>query len=403
MKRYIRRIYAQEEKSLNLIASENIMAKEVREVYGWERTTKYCEGYGVNRYYSGCREYNHIEETTKRRALSLFKLSEKKWDSIVQPYSGSIANFAIYAGCLEKGDALCGLDISAGGHLSHGSKASNTSKLFKTYYYGVTDKYDIDYGAIERIVKKERPKMIISGASAFPGKISFKRIGEIAKKYNSIHLADISHYAGLASAGMYPSPFPYADIVMTTTHKTLQGPRGACIFIKKESGLYQKIAKSLFPGTQGGPHMNTIAAIGTGLLLAKNKKGYYKQVVANAKILKKTLEEKGLTTLGKTDSHMVLMSLKNTPYNGKEAQEVLESIGILSNGNMIYGDDSPQKPSGIRFGTYALTARGAKEKDMIEIGSLISDLLQKKTAKNLAKKKVQNILRNLKSLETREI
>ena len=394
MTNYIHRIYAQEEASINLIASENIMHPEVKRIYVWERTTKYCEGYGKKRYYSGCTTYNQIEELTKKRALQLFGLSENVWDVIVQPYSGSIANLAIYAGCLGKDGSICALDMMAGGHISHGSKASITSSIFLVHTYGLTHTYDIDYVSLENIVKQKKPHMIVSGASAFPGALSFSKIGRIAKKYKSIHMADISHYAGLISANLYPSPFPHADIVMTTTHKTLWGPRGACIFVRKKSGYHEAIMKSVFPGIQGGPHMDTIAAMGTGFLVAKKSSSYYTRVVKNADILYKTLQERGCDVLGRTKSHLVLLSLRNTSYTGKEAQDMLEHVGILSNKNIIQGDRSPFHPSGIRFGTYAITSRGIKEKDMMMLAETIADLLEKKISRKEGKRRVKIITKN---------
>ncbi len=399
MRKRIRRIYTQEETSLNLIASENSMHPEVKHIHGWERITKYCEGYGTKRYYSGCEAYNDIEELTKKRALQLFGLSEDTWDVIVQPYSGSIANLAIYMGCLGKNGSICALDMMAGGHLSHGSKASITSSLFSVYPYGLTDSYDIDYVSLETIAKKEKPRIIVSGASAFPGAISFSKIGKIAKTYGSIHMADISHYAGLISAGLYPSPFPHADIVMSTTHKTLWGPRGACIFVKKKSGYTELIMKSVFPGIQGGPHMDVIAAMGTGFLVAKKSSRYYKRVIENADILYRTLHQRGCHVLGKTQSHMVLVSLDNTTYTGTEAQDILENIGILSNKNMIQGDSSPLRPLGIRFGTYAITQRNIRTKEMKLVAETIADILQKKISRKEGKKRVSFIMTKLTPLE----
>ena len=365
-----------QKKTINLIASENIAPKGVRELLGSEFTNKYTEGYPGKRYYPGCKNYDEIEILAQQRARKAFGLSSR-WSVNAQAYSGAIANMAIYLGLLKPGDSVLAMDLSSGGHLSHGSKASITGKLFSFLHYGVDSNYIIDYTAIEKLAKKHKPKLIVSGASAYPGKIDFKKIGTIAKKVGAYHMADISHYAGLISAGAYPSPFPYADVVMTTTHKSLLGPRAALIFSRNEE-IGNKIDKAIFPGLQGGPHMNTIAAIAHGLLLVQKPafKKYAKQVIKNAYTLAKELQKLGFEIVGRgTGSHLLLVDVSKKGMNGKIAEEKLEKAGILANRNTIAGDASPQTPSAIRLGTYWVTMRGMKEREMKRIAGEIAQVI----------------------------
>ncbi|KKS83028.1 MAG: Serine hydroxymethyltransferase [Candidatus Wolfebacteria bacterium GW2011_GWC1_43_10] len=370
--------------TIDLIASENIAPQGVLELLGSELTNKYSEGYPGKRYYPGNVYYDQIEELAKKRALKIFRLSSRNWHVNVQAYSGAVANLAVYLSVLKPGETILSMNLTAGGHLSHGSKVSFTGKLFNVVHYGVDKNYDIDYGELEKLARKHKPKMIISGASAYPKKINFEKIGKIAKKVSAYHLADISHYAGLVSAGYYPYPFKFSDFVMTTTHKSLFGPRAALIYISKNSSLAKKekidlpllVDKAVFPGLQGGPHNNTIAAIAHGLwLTAKNKK-YYRQVVRNAKVLCAEMKKMGFVVVGgKTESHLFLVNVLGLGMNGFEAEKMLEKEGILANRNTVFGDISPFKPSAIRIGTYAVTSKGMKEKDMKKLAKKIYNVL----------------------------
>lgn len=385
--------------TLNLIASENIAPKGVLKILGSNLTNKYCEGYPCHRYYSGCKEYDKIEEVTKERALRIFGLKKNKWDINVQAYSGAIANLAILLALLKPGDSILSMQLDAGGHLSHGSKASFTGKLFNVLHYGVDKNYNIDYKKIECLAKKHKPKIIISGASAYPKKIDFKKIGEIAKKIEAYHLSDISHYAGLISTKKYPSPFAYADIIMTTTHKSLMGPRGALIYMNKKlttaknQNIYlQKIIdKAVFPGLQGGPHFNNIGAMAYGLniVLKPTYKTYIKNVLENSKTLLSELKKFKYKIVGKkTDSHMFLVNTFENGISGDIAEKLLEKIGILSNRNMIYKDKNPNKPSAIRIGTYSVSLLGMHKKEMTEIAEIIHETLSNKKPTEKIRKRV---------------
>jgi glycine hydroxymethyltransferase len=372
--------------TLDLIASENYAPGSVLKLLGSELTNKYSEGYPGKRYYPGNKIYDKIELLAQKRALELFKLSSKRWQVNVQPYSGAIANLAIYSAVLRPGDKILSLSLSSGGHLSHGSKVSFSGKIFDVTHYNVDKNYEIDYPEIAFLAKKIRPKIIVSGASAYPKEINFEKIGQIAKKVGAYHLADISHYAGLISAKKYPSPFKKADFVMTTTHKSLFGPRAAVIYVNRDSkvakankiDLAQAVDKAVFPGLQGGPHNNTIAAIACGLKIATSPKAkrYYVQVAKNAKTLCSQMKKMGFDIVGGgTESHLFLVKTTSLGMNGFEAEKLLEKAGILANRNTIMGDSSPIRPSAIRIGTYAVTARGMKEREMKKIAGLIKDVL----------------------------
>lgn len=382
----VKREEKRQNESLNLIASENYIPAYIRNLSGSVFMHKYAEGYMGHRYYPGTVHYDHIEKLAQERALELFGLSYKQWHVNVQPYSGAIANLEVYLALLKPKDIMLSLRLASGGHLSHGSSVSYTGKLFHAEHYGVTKKYDIDYAELKKKAHAYKPKIIISGASAFPKKINFKKIGELAREVGALHLADTSHYAGLVNAGVYPDPFAHADIVMTTTHKSLFGPRGALIFTKKHSSVAQKLGvdlgvlidKSVFPGTQGGPHMHTIAGIAMGLKFAKENKEYFKQVIKNAKALTGGLKKKGYDIYGGgTESHMILVNVQKRGTYGNQAEEKLEKCGIYANRNMVAGDTSPQKPSAIRIGTYAVTYRGMEEKEMKLIAELLDQALTK--------------------------
>ncbi len=386
--------------TINLIASENFVSLEI---LGSPLTNKYSEGYPGKRYYPGNQYYDEIEKLCQERVLKAFGLSPKKWNVNVQPYSGSTANLAIYLSLLTQNSKLknskidiLGMSLASGGHLTHGHKVSFSGKLFKAVQYSVNQKTGlIDYGEVEKIAKKYRPKIIVSGASAYPRKIDFQKFGKIAEKVGAYHLADISHIAGLISAGLHQSPFSYADIVMTTTHKTLRGPRAAVLFSKKS--ISEAINKAIFPGLQGGPHNNIVAAIALtfGEALKPRFKNYQKQIIKNAKVLAKELKNYGfnLITNG-TDNHLILIDLKNLGMNGLEAEKRLEEAGVIANRNSIFGDVSPFKPSGLRLGTPAITARGMKEKEIKKIARLIWRILIKKEDIRTIRKEVLLLTEN---------
>ena len=393
-----------QDETLDLIASENFVSPEILEVLGSPLTNKYSEGYPGKRYYPGNLYYDEIEELARTRALKAFKLNSKHWSVNVQPYSGSPANLAIYFALTKPGDILMGMDLASGGHLSHGHKATISGKLFKSIQYSVDKKTGlINYSEVEKLAKRHKPRIIISGYSAYPRKIDFKKFGEIAKSVGAYHLADISHIAGLVSAGFHSSPFPYADVVMTTTHKTLRGPRGAVIFSRKEkilhaSGfmLHEAIDKTIFPGIQGGPHNNAIAAIAVafGEALKPNFKKYQQQIIKNARVLAESLKKYDFNLVsGGTDNHLLLIDLKNLDIGGLEAEKILESAGIIANRNSISGDTSPFNPSGLRLGAPAVTTKGFKEKEMKKIADWIYRLLIKKEKPSLIKKEVLKLLK----------
>lgn len=373
----IQKEISRQQETIDLIASENIVSGDILKVIGSPLTNKYSEGYPNKRYYPGNRFYDEIEELAKTRALKVFKLNPKEWSVNVQPYSGSPANLAVYAALMEPGETLMGMALSAGGHLTHGHRVSLTGKFWRSVQYGVNQETGlIDYPAVERLAKKEKPKVIVSGFTAYPRKIDFKRFGQIARGIGAYHVADISHIAGLVAAGVHPSPFPYADAIMTTTHKTLRGPRGAVIFSKKE--LAEKIDRAVFPGLQGGPHNNVTAAKALMFFEAMQPsfKKYQRQIVKNAKALAAELKKLGFKLItGGTDTHLLLVDVRNFGMDGLAAEKKLEESGIIANRNSIPGDSSPFKPSGLRLGTPSVTSRGMKEKEMKQIARLICAVL----------------------------
>ena len=377
---------------VNLIASESYAPRAVLDELGSVLTNKYSEGYPSKRYYPGNKIHDEIELLAQKRALQLFHLSTKEWGVNVQPYSGAIANAEIYAALLMPKDVILALDLTAGGHLSHGSKVSITGKLYRVYHYGIDMKYHIDYAQAERLAKKYKPKLIISGASAYPFGIDFKKINTIAKKVGAYHLTDISHYAGLIASGKYPSPFLYADIVMSTTHKSLFGPRGAIIWSRV--GLSEKINKAVFPGMQGGPHINTIAGIATGLAIAQKSKPYYAQVIKNTAVFAKELQKRGCILVGNgTESHLLLLDVRPFGLHGGEAERMLEKNNILANRNIVFGDVSVQKPSAVRMGLYAMTQRGMKERDIIQLARIVYGILSRTVSDSVSKKEVHALTR----------
>jgi len=370
----------------NLIASENYVSKDVLSALGSELTNKYAEGYSGKRYYGGNTIIDKVEDMAVARALKLFGLSSNKWHVNTQPLSGSPANLAVYVGLLEKGDKVMGMSLDQGGHLTHGHKVSATGKFWNQVPYGVSKKTEtLDYKELMSIAMREKPRMIIAGFTAYPRKIDWKKFRAIADACGAYLMIDMSHIAGLVAGRVYPSPFPYADIVTTTTHKTLRGPRGALIFAKKDAReLNKKIDKAVFPGLQGGPHMNQTAAIAVALAEASTPafRKYATQIVRNAHALAEELVALGWRVIsGGTDSHLILLDvwLDGKGIGGKEASDRLEKVGIIVNKNAIpYDTRSPMDPSGIRLGTAGETTRGKKEKDMRAIARKIDKVLRKK-------------------------
>jgi glycine hydroxymethyltransferase len=372
-------------KVINLIASENIVSDDVLRALGSELTNKYAEGYAHARYYGGNEVVDQIEDICIARALQTFKLSKNKWHVNVQPLSGSPANLAVYSALLVPGDKIMAMDLSHGGHLTHGFKVSFTGKLYNQIAYGVDEKTQkLDYENLKQIAQKYQPKLIITGYSAYSRKIDFKKFREIADSVGALLMVDMAHIAGLVAGGAHPSPFAYADIVTSTTHKTLRGPRSGIIFVKKdERELDKKIDKAVFPGLQGGPHMNQIAAVAVALKEAQSPafKKYIDQVCKNAKVLADELKKLGWKILsGGTDNHLVLVDvwMDGKGIGGKDASDKLEAEGIIVNKNTIPGEKrSPVNPSGIRLGTAAETTRGLKEKDFVRIAKRIDSILKK--------------------------
>tara|TARA_B100000959_G_scaffold270778_1_gene318078 strand:- start:139 stop:1383 length:1245 start_codon:yes stop_codon:yes gene_type:complete len=367
-----------QEFELQMIASENYASRAVMEAMGSVLTNKYAEGYPGKRYYGGCQFYDVVEELAIKRAKLLFGAEAVN----VQPHSGAQANMAIFLGFLKPGDTVLGMSLDHGGHLSHGSKVNFSGRIYNSIGYGVKqDTFLIDYEQIEEMALKNKPKLIIAGWSSYPRDLDFKRFREIADKSNSLLLADIAHPSGLVAAGLYSDPIPYCDFVTTTTHKTLRGPRGGMIMMKEE---YAKIVNSrVFPGTQGGPLMNMIAAKAVAFkeALDDSFKDYQKQVLINSRLLANILIKNGFQCItGGTDTHLILLDLRESGLTGKEAEQALSDAGITTNKNAIPFD--PQPPtiaSGIRIGTPGITTRGMKEKEIDQIASLISKVLQNHT------------------------
>lgn len=384
----IEKLISQEKKRqksvINLIASENYVSQDVLKALGSELTNKYAEGYSGKRYYGGNEISDKIENLCKTRALKLFNLSPVKWAVNVQALSGSPANLAVYLGLVPLGGKIMGMSLTEGGHLTHGHKVSATGKFWQTAQYGVNPNTEtIDYDVVKKLAQKEKPNIIVAGFTAYPRKIDFKKFRDIADSCNAYLMVDMSHTAGLMAGGVLPSPFQYADVVTTTTHKTLRGPRSALIFSRIDSReLNKKIDKAVFPGLQGGPHLNQIAAVAVTLKEAINPsfKKYTRQIIKNAQVLAKELKRLGWKIVsGGTDTHLILVDtwMNGKGVSGKEASERLEKGGIIVNKNTIPGETrSPMDPSGIRIGTAAETTRGKKEKDMIKIAQKIDRILR---------------------------
>jgi hypothetical protein len=360
---------------LEMIASENFVSQAVMEAQGSVLTNKYAEGYPHKRYYGGCEYVDMVEELAIERAKQLFGAEHVN----VQPHSGSQANFGVYFALLEPGDTIMGMNLSHGGHLTHGSPVNVSGKYFNIIPYGVdAETGRIDYEEMRKIAQEHKPKMIIGGGSAYSRQIDFKTMADIAHEVGAIFMVDMAHFAGLVAAGLHPNPVEYADIVTTTTHKTLRGPRGGMIMCKEE---YAKaIDKSIFPGIQGGPLMHVIAAkaVAFGEALQPEFKEYAKQIIVNAQTLADALQEEGFTIVsGGTDTHVLLVDLRTVGLTGKVAEHVLDEVGITCNKNTIpFDPESPFVTSGIRLGTPALTTRGLHAEDMKEIASIISLVLK---------------------------
>ena len=370
---------------LEMIASENFTSPAVMQAMGSVFTNKYAEGYPYKRYYGGCEQADKVEQLAIDRACKIFGCKYAN----VQPHSGSQANGAVYAALLKAGDKILGMDLSHGGHLTHGSKPSFSGQNYSAFYYGVELDGRINYDKVEEIAKTVMPKIIVCGASAYAREIDFKKFREIADSVNAILFADIAHIAGLVAAGEHMSPFPYADVVTTTTHKTLRGPRGGMIMTDDEE-IAKKINSAIFPGLQGGPLVHVIAAKAVAFkeILDPKWKDYAKQVKANAKVLGEVLVSRGYDIVsGGTDNHLVLVSFLNKPFSGKDADAALGDAGITVNKNTVPGETrSPFVTSGIRIGSPALTARGMKEKEFEYIANKICDVLDNIEDKELHKK-----------------
>ena len=376
---------------IELIASENFVSDSVMEAMGSFMTNKYAEGYPRARYYGGCEYVDIVEDLARDRAKKLFGADYAN----VQPHSGAQANMAVYFAVLQPGDTVLGMNLSHGGHLTHGSKVNSSGKLYNFIPYGVDEKTGrIDYDELEKLALENKPKLILAGASAYAREIDFKRIREIADKTNSIFMVDMAHIAGIVAAGLHQNPVEYADIVTSTTHKTLRGPRGGLILCKENYA--KQIDKAIFPGTQGGPLMHVIAAkaVCFGEALKPEFKEYQKQILKNAKVLSEELLKLGFNLVsGGTDNHLVLIDLRNKNITGKELEKRLDDVGITVNKNAVpFDTEKPTITSGIRIGTPAVTTRGFKEEDMIKIANLINMTVENyEDKKEEIRKEVQSI------------
>ncbi|HIY74387.1 MAG TPA: serine hydroxymethyltransferase [Candidatus Intestinimonas merdavium] len=360
---------ARQRRNIELIASENIVSEAVLVAMGTVLTNKYAEGYPGKRYYGGCQEVDVTENIARDRACKLFGAEHAN----VQPHSGAQANFAVYQALCDHGDTVLGMDLGNGGHLTHGSPVNFSGKNYHMISYGLNDKGYIDYDQVRDLARQHKPKMIIAGASAYPRVIDFKTFADIAHEVGAYLFVDMAHIAGLVAAGLHPSPVPYADVVTTTTHKTLRGPRGGMILCKEE--LAKKIDSAIFPGSQGGPLLHIIAAkaVALGEALKPEFKDYQSRIIQNAAVLAQSLTDAGFDLVsGGTDNHLMLVDLRKAHITGKELEKRLDEVHITVNKNAIPND--PEKPfvtSGIRVGTPAVTTRGFGEEEMKVIGSLI--------------------------------
>lgn len=398
--------------TINLIPSENFVSKDVLEALGSVFTNKYAEGYPGARYYGGNKFVDEVENLARARALKAFNLSPDEWSVNVQPYSGSPANLAIYTALVPLGEKIMGLQLDMGGHLTHGHKVSFTAKAWVSTPYTLNkETEELDYDDIRRLAIENKPKIIVAGYTAYPKIIDFEKFRKICDEVGAYLMVDMSHFAGLVAGGVYPTPFKYADVIMTTAHKTLRGPRAGVIFAKrksvsgvrypsfakasagrqvsssenseqKEIDIVKAIDKAVFPGLQGGPHANQIAAIGVAMseVAQPEFKEYAKQIVLNAKTLAEELKSFGFRLVaGGTETHLILVDVVSKGISGAEASDQLEKNGIIVNKNTIpYDARKPMDPSGIRMGTPALTTRGMKEKEMRQVAKLIAEVLLEK-------------------------
>ncbi len=380
--KYIELELKRQQETIELIASENFTSPAVMAASGSVLTNKYAEGKPYKRFYNGCDNVDKIEEMAQNRCKELFGCEHAN----VQPHSGAQANMAVFLYAVKPGDKVMGMDLSNGGHLTHGSPVNFSGLYFDIVSYGVNEDGVIDYDALEELAIAEKPKLIIAGASNYPRVIDFKRFKEIADKVGAYLMVDIAHIAGLIAGGVHPSPVPYADFVTTTTHKTLRGPRGGIIMCKEEHAM--GIDKAVFPGVQGGPLEHIIAAKAIALkeALSDDFKAWAKQVVSNADTLAKTLIAEGVDIVGgKTENHLMTLDLRKLGKTGKDVANMLEEIGITANKNTVPNDpQSPFVTSGVRIGTPAATTRGFSEEQMVEIGKIIADgILERDTKENL--------------------
>ncbi len=356
---------------IELIASENFVSNSVMEAMGSYLTNKYAEGYPAHRYYGGCEYVDIVEDLARERAKKLFNAEHAN----VQPHSGAQANMAVYFALIKPGDTVLGMDLSHGGHLTHGSKVNSSGKLYNFIPYGINEKTGtIDYEQVEKLALEHKPKLILAGASAYARTIDFKRFKEIADMVGAYFMVDMAHIAGLVAAGLHPNPVEYADVVTSTTHKTLRGPRGGLILCKAQYA--EAIDKAIFPGSQGGPLMHVIAgkAVCFYEALKPDFKLYQEQIIKNSKALSEHLLQLGFNLVsGVTDNHLVLIDLRNKHITGKELETKLDSVGITVNKNAVpFDTEKPSITSGVRLGTPAVTSRGFKEDDMVEIAELIN-------------------------------
>jgi len=386
----IEKEFNRQKKHIELIASENFVTPQVMEAAGSYLTNKYAEGYPAKRYYGGCEVVDMVEDLARDRMKKIFGADHAN----VQPHSGSNANLGVYFAVLKPGDKVLGMNLSQGGHLTHGSPVNISGTYYNFIAYGVNKETEtIDYDEVREIALKEKPKMIVAGASAYPRQIDFAKFREIADEVGAYLMVDMAHIAGLVAAGLHPNPVPYADFVTTTTHKTLRGPRGGAILCKEK---YAKIIdKAIFPGIQGGPLMHIIAAkaVAFGEALQEDFKTYQQQIIKNAKVLAEGLLKNGFRLVsGGTDNHLILIDVRTKGLTGKKAEALLDDIGVATNKNTIPNDpESPFITSGIRIGTPAMTTRGMKEEDMMEIAEIITLALDESNDRDAIRARVSKL------------
>ncbi len=387
----IQKEFDRQNSHIELIASENWASHAVMAAMGSPLTNKYAEGYPGKRYYGGCVCVDGVEDIARDRAMELFGCTYAN----VQPHSGANANLAAYFAMLEPGDKVLGMNLSHGGHLTHGSPVNISGKYFDFAAYGVDDDGLIDYDQVAELAKKEQPKLIVAGASAYSRFIDFARFREIADSCGAMLMVDMAHIAGLVAAGLHPSPIPYADVVTTTTHKTLRGPRGGMILASAEAQKEYNFNKAVFPGTQGGPLMHVIAAkaVCFAEALTDDFKAYQKQVLANAQALANGLLKRGMKIVsGGTDNHLILLDLKDRDVSGKDLEKRLDEVGITTNKNTVPGETrSPFVTSGVRLGTPAVTTRGFLEEDMDVVAECIALMADDEANAGLVRAKVQEL------------